>query len=51
LPFIYRLKDAKAGKLKQNVIEISKTAESIKAKPLMSRRQSATPSNNLEALC
>jgi len=32
LPFVCRLKDAKAGKSKQNVIEISNTEESIKAK-------------------
>jgi hypothetical protein len=32
LPFVCRLKDAKAGKSKQNVIEISNTAESVNAK-------------------
>ena len=32
LPFVCRLKDAKAGKSKQNVIEISNTEESVKAK-------------------
>jgi hypothetical protein len=31
LPFVCRLKDAKAGKSKQNVIEISNTEESVKA--------------------
>jgi hypothetical protein len=31
LPFVCRLKDAKAGKSKQNVIEISRTEESVKA--------------------
>jgi hypothetical protein len=31
LPFVCRLKDAKAGKSKQNVIEISNSAESVKA--------------------
>jgi hypothetical protein len=51
LPFVCRLKDAKAGKSKQNVIEISNTEESVKATRLMNRQQSATPSNNLEALC
>jgi len=32
LPFVCRLKDAKAGKSKQNVIEISNTSESVNAK-------------------
>jgi len=32
LPFVCRLKDAKAGTSKQNVIEISNTAESVNAK-------------------
>jgi len=32
LPFDCRLKDAKAGKSKQNVIEISNTEEPVKAK-------------------
>jgi len=32
LPFVCRLKDAKAGKSKQNVIEISNTEESVNAK-------------------
>jgi len=32
LPFVCRLKDAKAGKSKQNVIEIRKTPESVNAK-------------------
>jgi integrase len=32
LPFVCRLKDAKAGKSKQNVIERSNTAEAVKAK-------------------
>jgi len=32
LPFVCRLKDAKGGKWKQNVIEVSNTEESVKAK-------------------
>jgi hypothetical protein len=32
LPFVCRLSNAKAGKSKQNVIEISNTEESVKAK-------------------
>jgi hypothetical protein len=32
LPFVCRLKDAKAGTSKQNVIEISNTEELVKAK-------------------
>ena len=32
LPFVCRLKDAKAGKSKQNVIEISNTEEAVNAK-------------------
>jgi hypothetical protein len=51
LPFVCRLKDAKAGQSKQNIIEISNTEESVKATRRMNRQQSATPSNNMEALC
>jgi hypothetical protein len=32
LPFVCRLKDAKAGKSKQNVVEISNTEEAVNAK-------------------
>jgi len=31
-PFVCRLKDAKAGKSKQNVVERSNTAEAVKAR-------------------
>jgi hypothetical protein len=47
LPFERR----ESRQIKANVIEISNTAESVNAKPRLSRQHSATSSNNMEALC
>jgi hypothetical protein len=51
LPFVCRLKDAKAGKTEQNVMQVGNSEKAVNAKLRMIQQQSATPGNNLEALC
>jgi hypothetical protein len=51
LPFFCRLEDATTGKPKQNLTQFGNAAEPVNAKRGMKEQQSATPGNNIEALC
>jgi len=51
LPFVCRFEDATARKSKQRTPHVSNAAEPVNAKRRMRRQQSATPTNNMEALC
>jgi len=51
LPFVCRFEGATDRKSKQRTPRVGNAAEPVNAKRRMSRQQSATPSNNLEALC
>ena len=51
LPFVCRLEDATARKPKQNLTQFGNASEPVNAKLRMIQQQSATPNNDMEALC
>src|SRR5262245_15778711 len=51
LPFVCRLEDATTRKPKQSLAQFGNVAKPINANGRMKQQQSATPGNNMEALC